>query len=79
MSTYREKTTDEDMIPQRIPEPRVVTLSPNSLRLLKSLGIMDILEDKCVTPFKDMLVYESIGKSYMRFNNNVHREKSVFV
>ena len=60
MSSYREPEDTTD-IPSRIPEPRVVTLSPNSLKLLKSLGIMDTVEHKCVTPFYDMLVYEQIG------------------
>lgn len=57
MSTYREPLEDVQ-IPSRVPEPRVVTLSPNSLKLLKSLGIMDTVETKCLTPFYDMLVYE---------------------
>ena len=60
MCSYREPEDTTD-IPSRIPEPRVVTLSPNSLKLLKSLGIMDTVEHKCVTPFYDMLVYEQIG------------------
>ena len=77
MSTYRED--DGVVIPARVPEPRVVTLSPNSLRLLKSFGVMDIVEDKCVTPFHDMLVYEQVGQSYMRFNNKKHQKSSPLV
>jgi 2-polyprenyl-6-methoxyphenol hydroxylase-like FAD-dependent oxidoreductase len=67
MSSYREK--EEVQVPSRVPEPRVVTLSPNSLRLLDSMNILDTIEKKCMTPFYDMLVYEQVGQSYMRFNN----------
>lgn len=69
----------ECVVPSRIPEPRVVTLSPNSVRLLTSLGVMDIAEKRCITPFHDMIVYEEVGKSYMRFNNSHHRDKSTLV
>lgn len=57
METYRLKNSD-NKIHQRIPEPRVVTLSPQSLRLLESIGIMEIAEKKYITNFFDMIVYE---------------------
>mmetsp|Transcript_18066 Transcript_18066/g.30822 ORF Transcript_18066/g.30822 Transcript_18066/m.30822 type:complete len:94 (-) Transcript_18066:1236-1517(-) len=34
----------EEVVPQRVPEPRVVTLSPNSVKLFESLGVMDHAE-----------------------------------
>lgn len=57
----------------------MVTLSPNSLRLLRSMNIMETIEQKCMTPFYDMLVYEQVGQSYMRFNNAKHKQSSKLV
>lgn len=62
----------------RVPEPRVVTLSPASLRLLKSIGGLQTCNHKYITAFNDMLVYEQAGNAYMRFNNKMHRN-SLFV
>ena len=42
----------------RTPEPRVVTLSPASLRLLKSIDALQACDHRFITPFFDMLVYE---------------------
>jgi ubiquinone biosynthesis monooxygenase Coq6 len=56
----------------RVPEPRVVTLSPSSLRLLKSMGALQACNHNYITPFEDMLVYEQAGSAYMRFNNRMH-------
>lgn len=78
MDTYRVKS-EEEVVCRRVPEPRVVTLSPSSVRLLRSLGIMSIAEGKCMTPFYSMIVYEQSGSSSMRFNNDVHRESSGIV
>ena len=63
----------------RVPEPRVVTLSPASIRLLKSINALQTCDNRFITPFYDMLVYESAGDSYMRFNNKKHRQNSPFV
>ena len=63
----------------RVPEPRVVTLSPASLRLLKSINALQTCDNRYITPFYDMLVYEAAGSSYMRFNNNKHRQNSPLV
>lgn len=62
----------------RTPEPRVVTLSPATLRLLKSVGGLQTCNHKYITPFTDMLVYEQAGSAYMRFNNQMH-QKSLLV
>lgn len=69
--------TDSPM--SRVPEPRVVTLSPSSLRLLKSIGVLQTCDNRFITPFYDMLVYEGAGNSYMRFNNQKHRQSSPLV
>jgi len=53
----------------RVPEPRVVTLSPATLRLLKSVGALEQCNHEYITSFTDMLVYEQAGSAYMRFNN----------
>lgn len=63
----------------RAPEPRVVTLSPASLRLLKSIDVLQTCDNRFITPFYDMLVYEAAGSSYMRFNNQKHRQNSPLV
>jgi ubiquinone biosynthesis monooxygenase Coq6 len=62
----------------RVPEPRVVTLSPATLKLLKSVGALQKCDHRYVTPFTDMLVYEQAGRAYMRFNHNLHN-KSILV
>ena len=65
------------MAEERIPEPRVVTLSPASLRLLKSMGALQTCNHKYVTPFRDMLVYEQAGSAYIRFNNQTHKQSQL--
>lgn len=52
----------------RVPEPRVVTLSPASLNLLKSMNALQLCNHAYITPFTDMLVYEQAGSAYMRFS-----------
>ena len=42
----------------RVPEPRVVTLSPASIRLLKSIQGLQECDHRYITSFTDMLVYE---------------------
>ena len=42
----------------RAPEPRVITLSPNSLRFLKSVGVLQLCDHRSITPFYEMLIYE---------------------
>lgn len=51
----------------RVPEPRVVTLSPSSLRLLESCDALSQCNHEYITPFKSMLVYEEAGSAYMHF------------
>jgi 2-polyprenyl-6-methoxyphenol hydroxylase-like FAD-dependent oxidoreductase len=75
INTYRNSGLD------RVPEPRVVTLSPSSLRLLRSIGAFDEIgcDQRFVTPFKEMLVYEQAGSGYMRFNCKEPTESSMLV
>ncbi|TNV79571.1 hypothetical protein FGO68_gene8160 [Halteria grandinella] len=61
---------------QRTPEPRVITLTPNSLRFLSSIGGLQLCNATCVTPFKEMLVYEEIGHGFMRFDIDRQRSES---
>jgi len=63
----------------RVPEPRVVTLNPASLRLLKSIGALNKCDHRFITPFYDMLVYEQAGESYFRINSKTNREQSPLV
>ena len=56
------KTTD------RVPNPRVITLSPSSLRLLGSVGALEIMNRQCITPFERMYVNEKYGSSYLAFS-----------
>jgi len=80
MSTYKIKNSNNEVEQnRRIPEPRVVTLSPQSLRLISSLGIMEIAEKSFITNFYDMIVYEQVGRSFMRFNNILHKKNSQLV
>lgn len=57
----------------------MVTLSPSSLRLLRSLKAFDHLDQRFVTTFHDMLVYEQAGSAYMRFNSKKPSEQSMLV
>lgn len=71
LETYKQSD------PNRVPEPRVVTLSPSSIRLLRSIGILDAssgCDQRFITSFQDMLVYEQAGSAYMRFNSKLQRE-----
>lgn len=52
----------------RVPDPRVITLTPNSLRFFNSIGALQKCNQNCVTPFKEMLVYEEVGNSYIKFD-----------
>lgn len=61
----------------RVPEPRVVTLSPASLRLLKSFGALQLCNHEYITPFRSMLVYEQAGNSYMHFDPTKEQSLSV--
>lgn len=63
----------------RIPEPRVITLSPNSLRFLNSIGALQLCNTHYVTPFHHMLVYEEAGHAYMKFDLKAQKEKCQFV
>ena len=49
----------------------MVTLSPSSLGLLKSVGALDLMNHHYITPFTDMLVNEEHGHSYIKFSNDV--------
>ena len=60
---------------KRIPEPRVITLSPNSLRFLNSIGALQICNENYLTPFYHMLVYEEAGRGYMKFDLKAQKEK----
>lgn len=64
---------------QRTPEPRVITLTPNSHRFLSSIGGMQLCNAQCVTPFKEMLVYEEIGHGFMRFDIEKQRNESKLI
>jgi hypothetical protein len=63
----------------RIPEPRVITLSPNSLRFLNSIGALQLCNQHYLTPFNHMLVYEEAGRGYMKFDLKAQKEKCQFV
>ena len=54
---------------KRVPNPRVITLSPASLKLLRSVGALERMNHHYITPFKKMFVNESMGKSYMSFSH----------
>ena len=73
MASYSESNID------RTPEPRVVTLTPSSLRLLKSVGALNRCDHRFITPFYDMLVYEQAGNSYFKINNRQNRAGSPLV
>ena len=60
---------DSNLHPDRKPEPRVVTLTPSSLNMLDSMGVLQRCDHKFITPFSDMIVYEEAGSAYMHFNN----------
>eukprot|EP00347_Sterkiella_histriomuscorum_P011785 403371105 len=63
---------------KRIPEPRVITLSPNSLRFLKSIGVVQKCNQRFITEFMNMLVYEEMGNSYMKFGVK-NRQQSALI
>ena len=60
---------DSEKHPDRKPEPRVVTLTPSSINMLNSMGVLQRCDHSFITPFSDMIVYEEAGSAYMHFNN----------
>jgi hypothetical protein len=40
---------------------------------------MEIAEKSFITNFYDMIVYEQVGRSFMRFNNILHKKNSQLV
>ncbi|CDW77713.1 ubiquinone biosynthesis monooxygenase coq6-like [Stylonychia lemnae] len=76
MSAYREDSQNLSK-DKRIPEPRVITLSPNSLRFLRSIGVLQKCNQKFITEFHDMLVYEEMGNAYMRFGSQNRQQSSM--
>ena len=70
MADYRWPSSNLNAVPDRIPEPRVVTLNPSSLRLLRALGIEDHLESRCMTPFENMVIYEQVGRAALNFKDS---------
>lgn len=70
---YKTYNPTDGQSENRVPEPRVITLSPNSLRFLRSIGVLQLCNHRCVTPFNEMLVYEEVGKSYMKFDLNYQK------
>ena len=50
MSAYRQQG--------RLPDGEIVTLNPSSLRLLESIGVLDMIESKYLNSFDDMIVNE---------------------
>ena len=61
----------------RTPNPRVITLSPGSLSLLSSVGALEKMNHRYITPFKSMLVNENFGHSYIKFSHD-SSEKCIF-
>lgn len=64
---------------ERVPEPRVITLTPNSIRFLNSIGALQLCNQQAVTPFKEMLVYEEVGHGFMRFDLEKQKQESQLV
>ena len=71
MAAYRQQ--------RRIPEREIVTLNTSSLRLLESIGVMDIIESKYLTRFDDIIVNEQVGRSFMHFNSKNQIQNSKLV
>ena len=72
MDAYKHKIGQPKS--DRTPEPRVITLSPNSLRFLSSIGVLQQCNENYVTDFYEMLVYEEFGKGYMKFDSKHQKE-----
>ena len=51
--------------PKRLPDARVVSLSPASIRFLKSIGMWDKLDQRLIKYIKAMQVWESKGSSHL--------------
>ena len=62
----------------RIPDIRVVTLIPSSVRFLKSIDLWQNLDKKLIKEIKHMQIYESIGSSYVHIDNFDLRSLSTF-
>jgi len=54
----------------RIPDPRVVSLTPASIRFLASIGIWEKLDKRLIKFVKGLQVWESKGSSFISFGIN---------
>jgi len=61
----------------RTPDAKVITLSPNSLRFLRSVGALQASNHQFLTPFTDMIVYEQSGSSYLRFSSDARQRSHI--
>ena len=52
----------------RIPDPRVVSLTPSSVRFFRSIGLWSHLDDRLIKYVKGMQVWENKGHSYVHMN-----------
>ena len=55
----------------KIPDSEVLTISFSTLLLLHSLGALTKMNHLLITPYRKMFVNESLGKSYIAFNDDI--------
>lgn len=70
------KIKDTDFIykENRVPDIRVVSLTPASIRFFKSIGLWELLDDKLIKYAKGMQVWESKGSCYMHLDSRDNRK-----
>lgn len=54
----------------RIPDLRIVTLTPSSVRFLKSIDVWSTLDKQLIKEIKHMQIYESLGSSYVHLDSS---------
>ena len=70
LDPYQEKKDQNNEQICKIPDNRVVTVTPQAVRFFRSIGALQLCNHRYVTPYHEMLVFEELGKSYMKFDLN---------
>ena len=56
--------------PNRLPDPRVISLTPASIRFLKSIGLWEKLDKKLIKFISGMQIWENKGSSFVHLEAN---------
>ena len=56
---------------KRKPDPKIITITFSTLKMLHSLGVLDRMNHLLISPYRKMFVNESFGKSCLSFEDDI--------